>query len=172
MRGCDLLQVVDIVDEAAFDFIHARIHIPRHCDVDEKHGAMAAALEEGASMCAVEDVMVGAGGGDDDVGTAGLRVELVEGDDLDEPLADAVHRNGQIAVKALFGPEHGIRGAAGAVKFNAEHAEISQRTQRDRDPLRTLRLLRVLCVRFGGASGAPHLADTAPGDRIGPAYRA
>jgi uncharacterized protein YbbC (DUF1343 family) len=31
-----------------------------------------------------------------------------------EPLADAVHRNGQIAVKALFGPEHGIRGAAGA----------------------------------------------------------
>ena len=30
------------------------------------------------------------------------------------PLIDAVHRNGQIAVKALFGPEHGIRGAAGA----------------------------------------------------------
>jgi uncharacterized protein YbbC (DUF1343 family) len=27
-----------------------------------------------------------------------------------EPLVDAVHRNGQIAVKALFGPEHGIRG--------------------------------------------------------------
>lgn len=31
-----------------------------------------------------------------------------------QPLVDAVHRNGQIAVKALFGPEHGIRGAAGA----------------------------------------------------------
>jgi uncharacterized protein YbbC (DUF1343 family) len=31
-----------------------------------------------------------------------------------EQLVDAVHRNGQIAVKALFGPEHGIRGAAGA----------------------------------------------------------
>ena len=27
-----------------------------------------------------------------------------------EPLVDAVHRNGQINVKALFGPEHGIRG--------------------------------------------------------------
>ncbi|HEY6233818.1 MAG TPA: DUF1343 domain-containing protein, partial [Candidatus Elarobacter sp.] len=27
-----------------------------------------------------------------------------------EPLVDAVHRNSQIAVKALFGPEHGIRG--------------------------------------------------------------
>ena len=31
-----------------------------------------------------------------------------------EPLADAVHRNTQIAVKALFGPEHGIRGTTGA----------------------------------------------------------
>jgi uncharacterized protein YbbC (DUF1343 family) len=31
-----------------------------------------------------------------------------------EPLVDAVHRNGQIAVKALFGPEHGIRGTVGA----------------------------------------------------------
>jgi uncharacterized protein YbbC (DUF1343 family) len=31
-----------------------------------------------------------------------------------EPLVDAVHRNGQINVKALFGPEHGIRGVVGA----------------------------------------------------------
>lgn len=30
------------------------------------------------------------------------------------PLIDAVHRNGRIAVKALFGPEHGIRGTTGA----------------------------------------------------------
>jgi uncharacterized protein YbbC (DUF1343 family) len=28
-----------------------------------------------------------------------------------EHVIDAIHRNGQIAVKALFGPEHGIRGA-------------------------------------------------------------
>jgi len=31
-----------------------------------------------------------------------------------ESVVDAVHRNGQIAVKALFGPEHGIRGVVGA----------------------------------------------------------
>ncbi len=31
-----------------------------------------------------------------------------------EPFVDAVHRNGKIAVKALFGPEHGIRGVVGA----------------------------------------------------------
>ncbi len=30
------------------------------------------------------------------------------------PLVDAVHANPQIAVRALFGPEHGIRGTAGA----------------------------------------------------------
>src|ERR1700738_3080532 len=33
---------------------------------------------------------------------------------LGEPLVDAVHRNGQINVKALFGPEHGIRGVVEA----------------------------------------------------------
>jgi uncharacterized protein YbbC (DUF1343 family) len=31
-----------------------------------------------------------------------------------EPFVDAVHRNGQINVKALFGPEHGIRGVVEA----------------------------------------------------------
>jgi uncharacterized protein YbbC (DUF1343 family) len=31
-----------------------------------------------------------------------------------EPLPDAVHRNAGITVKALFGPEHGIRGTVGA----------------------------------------------------------
>jgi uncharacterized protein YbbC (DUF1343 family) len=31
-----------------------------------------------------------------------------------EHVVDAIHRNGRIAVKALFGPEHGIRGAVGA----------------------------------------------------------
>ena len=31
-----------------------------------------------------------------------------------EPLIDAVHANGAITVKALFGPEHGIRGTVGA----------------------------------------------------------
>ena len=31
-----------------------------------------------------------------------------------EHVVDAIHRNPQITVKALFGPEHGIRGAAGA----------------------------------------------------------
>ncbi len=33
-----------------------------------------------------------------------------------ESVVDAVHRNGAIAVRALFGPEHGIRGTAGAGK--------------------------------------------------------
>jgi uncharacterized protein YbbC (DUF1343 family) len=31
-----------------------------------------------------------------------------------QPLIDAVHRDGRIALKALFGPEHGIRGTTGA----------------------------------------------------------
>jgi uncharacterized protein YbbC (DUF1343 family) len=31
-----------------------------------------------------------------------------------EPLIDALHRDGRVDVRALFGPEHGIRGSAGA----------------------------------------------------------
>ncbi len=31
-----------------------------------------------------------------------------------EPLIDALHRDGRVDVRALFGPEHGIRGTAGA----------------------------------------------------------
>lgn len=38
-----------------------------------------------------------------------------------ESIVDAVHANGSIAVKALFGPEHGIRGRAGA----GEHVSSS-----------------------------------------------
>ena len=42
--GCgDLLEVVDVVDEAAFDLVHARINVAGDGDVDEEHGAVAAA---------------------------------------------------------------------------------------------------------------------------------
>ena len=41
--GGDLLEVVDVVDEAAFDFVHARVDVAGDGDVDEEHGAVAAA---------------------------------------------------------------------------------------------------------------------------------
>ncbi len=79
--GGDLLEVVDVVDEAAFDLVHARVDVAGDGDVDEEHGAVAAALEEVLAVGAAEDLLRGAGGGDDDVGAVGLLVELVEGDD-------------------------------------------------------------------------------------------
>ena len=80
--GGDLLEIVDVVDEAAFDLVHARIDIAGDGDVDEEHGAVAAAFEKALAVGAVEDGMLGAGGGEDDVGAGGLVVEEVEGDDL------------------------------------------------------------------------------------------
>ena len=81
--GCgDLLEVVDVVDEAALDLVHARIDVAGDGDVDEEHGAVAAALQELLAVGAGEDGLLGAGGGDDDVCARGLVVEEVEGDDL------------------------------------------------------------------------------------------
>ena len=78
--GGDLLQVVDIVDEAAFDLVHARVDVSGDGDIDEEHGAVAAGVEEVLAVGAVEDFLWGAGAGDDDVGAGGLGVEIVEGD--------------------------------------------------------------------------------------------
>jgi len=79
--GGDLLEVVDVVDEAAFDLVHARVDVAGDGDVDEEHGAVAAALEEVLAVGAAEDLLRSAGAGDDDVGAGGLIVEIVEGDD-------------------------------------------------------------------------------------------
>ena len=79
--GGYVLEVVDVVDEAAFDVVHAGVDVARDGDVDEEHGAVAAAVEEVLAVGAAEELLRRAGGGDDDVGAVGLVVELVEGDD-------------------------------------------------------------------------------------------
>ena len=81
MGGGDLLEVVDVVDEAALDLIHAGVDVAGNGDIDEEHGAAATALEEVLAVGAGEDLLGGAGGGDDDVGAFSLIVEGVEGDD-------------------------------------------------------------------------------------------
>ncbi len=78
----DLLKVVDVVDEAAFDLVHAGIDVAGDGDVDEEHGAVAAAVEEVLAVRAAEDFLWCSGRGNDDVGAVGLLVELIEGDDL------------------------------------------------------------------------------------------
>ena len=78
--GSDLLEVVDVVDEAAFDLVHAGVDVAGDGDIDEEHGPVSAALQEVLAVRAAEDFLRGTGGGDDDVGAGGLFVECVEGD--------------------------------------------------------------------------------------------
>jgi len=80
--GGDLLEVVDVVYEAAFDLVHEGIDVAGDGDVDEEHGAVAAALHEALAVGAEEDGLRGAGGGEDDVCASSLGVKLVEGNDL------------------------------------------------------------------------------------------
>jgi len=79
LRG-DLLEVVDVVDEAAFEVVDLGGNVAGDGYVDEEDGAVAAAVQEGAGVVGSED-LAGAGRRDDDVGAVRLLVELVEGDD-------------------------------------------------------------------------------------------
>ncbi len=79
--GGDLLEVVDVVDEAAFDLVHAGIDVAGDGDIDEEHGTVAAALQELLAVGSAEDLLGSSGAGDDDVGSVRLLVEGVEGDD-------------------------------------------------------------------------------------------
>ncbi len=71
VRGGHLLQVVDVVDEQALELVHRRVHVARYGDIDEEHGPVAAAVQERFAVFGAEDVVRGAGGGDDDVGLGG-----------------------------------------------------------------------------------------------------
>ena len=119
--GGDLLQVVNVVDEAAFDLVHEGIDVAGDGDVDEEHGAVAAEFEEALAVGAEEDGLRRAGGGEDDVCAGGLVVELVEWDDLGGAgEARAVDGNGAVGelhgdlIGDLAGELRGaLRGAVG-----------------------------------------------------------
>jgi hypothetical protein len=55
--GGDLLEVVDVVDEAAFHLVDAGIDVAWDGNVDEEHGAVAAAVEEVLTVGAAEDFL-------------------------------------------------------------------------------------------------------------------
>jgi len=78
--GGDLLEVVDVVDEAAFDLVHAGVDVAGDGDIDEEHGAVTAALQEVLAVRTAEDFLRGTSGGDDDVGPGGLLIEVIEWD--------------------------------------------------------------------------------------------
>src|SRR5580698_6940578 len=54
VRGGHLLQIVDVIDEDAVEFVHLRIDVAGDGDVDEEHGPVAAAMEEGLAVFAAE----------------------------------------------------------------------------------------------------------------------
>jgi hypothetical protein len=74
--GSDLLEIVDVVDETAFHFIHAWVDIPRDGDIDEKHGAVTATVEEVLSMGPAKYLLRSSCAGDDDVGGLPAHREL------------------------------------------------------------------------------------------------
>ena len=81
MRGGDLLQIVNVIDEDAVELVHLGVDVARDGDVNEEHGAVPAALQENLTVFAAEDGVRRAGGGDDDVGFTGGFIKLFETND-------------------------------------------------------------------------------------------
>ena len=152
-RG-NLLEVVDVVDEEAVELVDLGIDVARDGDVDEEHGAVAAALQEGVAVLAAEDGVRRAGGGDDDVGFAGSLVELLEGDDA------AVEGLGEGArtLQGAVGDEDG----AGALLDEVTCGEFAHFTCADKEDGAALKRAEDLAGELDG--------DGRDGDGIGPDF--
>ena len=77
-----LLQIVDVINKHPVQFVHGRINVSRHCDIDEEHRPVAPTMQKGLSMLRTEDVMRSASGADHNVSTAGCLIEFLERNDL------------------------------------------------------------------------------------------
>src|ERR1700733_422826 len=82
MRRGNRLQIVDVVEKDTIYAVHLRIDVARYRNVDEEHGPVAALVQELLTMLAPENVLLRAGGGDDDVGLVCRRVEIVKANGL------------------------------------------------------------------------------------------
>ena len=82
--GCQVLldnflQIVDVVEVDVVQAVHVRIHVPRHCDVDEEHGPVASGLQDCLYVACVDNGLRSTRGGDDYVHLAQGLAELFEG---------------------------------------------------------------------------------------------
>ncbi len=84
-----LLQIVNVVDEAAIHLVHARVHIARHRDIDEKHGPPTPPLNEVRSMRAPKQLLRRARRGNHNVRPLRLRIQRVERNHLHRQLRPA-----------------------------------------------------------------------------------
>src|SRR5208282_3097022 len=68
VRSNRLLQVVDVIDENAIEFVHLRIDIAGNGNIDEEHGLVLAPRHEFFAMFAPEDEVGRSGRGNNDIG--------------------------------------------------------------------------------------------------------
>ncbi len=73
-----ILQVVDVINEDAVEFVHLRVNVTRDGDVNEEHGAVFPPRQKHFAVLALEDGDGGSGRGDHDVGAVAVLIEMVE----------------------------------------------------------------------------------------------
>ena len=105
VRGHDLLQIVDVIDEDSIEVVKAGIDVARHRNVNEEHGAVFARVEKLFAVLLLEDGVGRAGGADDDIGPGHGLIEAVEGDGFAVELCGQGRGavEGAVADEDLFG---------------------------------------------------------------------
>src|SRR5271170_352822 len=111
--GGDRLQVVNVVEEDALNAVHLRIDIARNRDIDEKHGPVAAAVNELSAVLGAEDRLRRSRGSDDDVGAVGTRVEVLIANDMSAKLRRQAHRARLGAVRDVDGTRSALNEVPG-----------------------------------------------------------
>ncbi len=91
IRRSDALQVVDVVEKDAVEAVDLGIDITGHGNVDEEYGAVAAAVEKLLCVGNAEDEFRRPGGGNEDVGFVGARVQIVKADDVAVEFSRQMH---------------------------------------------------------------------------------
>ena len=74
----DALEVIGIVQVDIFQFVHLRVDIPRHGDVDEKHRPLFPAADRPGHVLRPDDVVGSTGGRQDDVRLVEVIEEIFE----------------------------------------------------------------------------------------------
>src|SRR5208283_627278 len=82
VRSHSLLQIVDVINENAVEFVDLRVDVAWNGDIDEEHGLVLAARHQLFTVFAPEDEVRGAGRGNYDVGALAGVIKAAELDCL------------------------------------------------------------------------------------------
>src|SRR4051812_12696721 len=91
MRRDSLLQIIDVVNKDAVQFVQSRVDIARNGNINKEHGAITAAAQEQLTMLPAKDCMRSPRRGNDNIGFVAGVVQLFKHNGLPMKLLRELH---------------------------------------------------------------------------------